>query len=161
MRRALRPSPHAVRPTGLPRIQNKHDDKSFLITITSNHYELLRKINLGVDFVAHSRRIFPTSAAMTSQDTWGLRQHRDGRWDWVEVPFWSGCRIYRTLKNDCHQLSIHVLSFSVICYTHIYVCIYTVFIYIYDVYIYIHISIYIYIYTYLYIHIFVRIFTIC
>ena len=24
-------------------------------------------------------------------DTWGLRRHRDGRWDWVKAPYKSSC----------------------------------------------------------------------
>ena len=26
----------------------------------------------------------------TLSDTWGLRRHRDGRWDWVKAPYKSG-----------------------------------------------------------------------
>jgi|TARA_B110000285_G_C14811063_1_gene461999 protein phosphatase len=24
------------------------------------------------------------------KDTWGLRRHRDGRWDWIKAPYKSG-----------------------------------------------------------------------
>ena len=27
-----------------------------------------------------------TAENKSLKDTWGLRQHRDGRWDWVEAP---------------------------------------------------------------------------
>lgn len=28
-----------------------------------------------------------TSDQSALKDTWGLRRHRDGRWDWVKAPY--------------------------------------------------------------------------
>lgn len=32
-----------------------------------------------------------TSDQSALKDTWGLRRHRDGRWDWVKAPYKAGC----------------------------------------------------------------------
>jgi protein phosphatase len=31
-----------------------------------------------------------TSDQSSLADTWGLRRHRDGRWDWVKAPYKAG-----------------------------------------------------------------------
>lgn len=38
--------------------------------------------------VTFGGRTLDQSALM---DTWGLRRHRDGRWDWVKAPYKAGC----------------------------------------------------------------------
>lgn len=35
------------------------------------------------------------------KDIWGLRQHRDGRWDWVEAPIKKGSQPEARFQHSC------------------------------------------------------------